>query len=250
MNLHRDSPGLRQRPSLKSGRSINELVAPAFRAPQLHGKSPVRSLCHAIFISHAGQYGPLQSGPPVCKPNDRHSRAANTWEDVSAMRSRRPTRAYGATRTPNGSEVRSVRKRSEAQGLNVLSCKTKVRKLFIIKLSEPRPYPLLPGIVVSLNKSAHQARPGFQVPGRACGHASPQKLEVHDRLLFFLQRETEACTRAGGRTSWACGALCRYERALFQRQRDQVLDPFLRPMRTHHRGGARRPMSCKARVHV
>ena len=112
---------------------------------------------------------------------------------------------------------------SVAQGVNVLSCKTKVRKLFIIKLSEPRPYALLAGIVVSLNKSTHQARLGFQVLGRACGHASPQKLKVHDRLLLFLQRETEARTRAGGQTSWACGALCRYGRALFQRQRDPVL---------------------------
>jgi hypothetical protein len=74
---------------------------------------------------------------------------------------------------------------SVAQGVNVLGCKTKVRKLFIIKLSKPRPYALLPGIVVSLNKSTHQARLGFQMRGRACGHASPQKLKVHDRLLFF-----------------------------------------------------------------
>ena len=50
---------------------------------------------------------------------------------------------------------------------------------------------------------------GFQVLGRACAHASPQKLKVHDRLLRFLQRDAEARTRAGGRTSWACGTLCR-----------------------------------------
>ena len=159
-----------------------------------------------------------------------------------------------ATRTPNGSDLRSIQRRSAAQGVNVLRCKTKVRKLCIIKLSEPRPYALLAGIVVSLNKSTHQARSGFQVPGRACGHASPQKLKVHDRLLFFLQRETQARTRAGGQTSRACGALCRYGRALFQRQRDPVLGPFLGtflgPMRTHLRGGARGPMSCKARLHV
>ena len=106
----------------------------------------------------------------------------------------------------NGSDVRGIRRRSETQGLNVLGSKTKVRKLFIIKRSEPRPYALLPGIVVSLNKSTHQARSGFQVLGRACGHASPQKLKVHDRLLFFLQKETEGPHRAGGRTSWTCGA--------------------------------------------
>ena len=85
----------------------------------------------------------------------------------------------------NGSDVRGIRRRSETQGLNVLGSKTKVRKLFIIKRSEPRPYALLPGIVVSLNKSMHQARSGFQVLGRACGHASPQKLKVHDRLPLF-----------------------------------------------------------------
>jgi hypothetical protein len=65
LNLHRDNPGLRQLPSLKSGCFINELLAPAFRAPQLHGKSPVRSLCHPILIGHTGQYGPLQSRAPV-----------------------------------------------------------------------------------------------------------------------------------------------------------------------------------------
>ena len=77
---------------------------------------------------------------------------------------------------------------SVAQGVNILSCKTKVRKLFIIKLSEPRPYTLLAGVIVRLNKSTHQARASFQVPGRACGHASPQKLKVHNRLLLFLQK--------------------------------------------------------------
>jgi hypothetical protein len=30
------------------------LLALAFRAPQLHGKSPVGSLCHPIFIGHTG----------------------------------------------------------------------------------------------------------------------------------------------------------------------------------------------------
>ena len=80
MNLHRDSPGLRQLPSSKSARFINELLAPAFRAPQLNGKSPVLSLCHSIFVGHTGQYGPLQSSAPVCtETNARHSRAANTW---------------------------------------------------------------------------------------------------------------------------------------------------------------------------
>src|SRR3954451_398227 len=87
--------------------------------------------------------------------------------------------------------------------------RTKVRKLFIIKRSEPRPYALLAGIVVSLNKSTHQARLGFQVLGRACAHGSPQKLKVHDRHLCFLQRGAEALTLAGGRSSWAPDPLCR-----------------------------------------
>jgi hypothetical protein len=141
------------------------------------------------------------------------SRAA-VWSLSERSGHCRPARAYvrwssAQTRTPNGTDVRSIRRRSEAQGLNVLRRKTKVRKLFIIKRSEPRPYALLAGIVVSLNKSTHQARLGFQVLGRACAHASPQKLKVHDRLLCFLQRDAEARTRAGGRTSWACGTLCR-----------------------------------------
>jgi hypothetical protein len=159
-----------------------------------------------------------------------------------------------ATRTPNGSDLRSIGRRSEAQGVNVLRRETKVRKLFIIERSEPRPDTLLPGIVVSLNKSTHQARLGFQVPGRACGHASPQKLKVHDRLLLFLQRETPASTRAGGHTPWASGALfsgmgahCSSATAIRCSAR---FSAFLGPMQTHLRGGARRPMSCKARVHV
>jgi hypothetical protein len=154
-----------------------------------------------------------------------------------------------ATRTPNGSDLRSIRRSSEAQGVNVLRCKTKVRKLFIIKLSEPRPYALLPGIVVSLNKSTHQARSGFQVLGRACGHASPQKLKVHDRLLCFLQRETEVRTRAGRQTSCACGGLSPAPFAGTGCAHCSSAGA-IRAMRTYLRGGARRPMSCKARVHV
>ena len=44
-----------------------------------------------------------------------------------------------------------------AQNLNVLRRETEARKLLIIKLSEPRPYALLSGIVLGLNKSAYQA---------------------------------------------------------------------------------------------
>jgi hypothetical protein len=103
-----------------------------------------------------------------------------------------------ATRTPNGGDVRSIGRRSEAQGVNVLRRETKVRKLFIIERPEPRPDALLPGIVVSLNESTHQARSGFQMLGRARGHASPQKLKVHDRLLFSCKERLRVRTGAGG----------------------------------------------------
>ena len=66
---------------------------------------------------------------------------------------------------------------SETQGGNVLRCKTKVRKLFIIKRSERSPYALLPGVVAGLNKSTHQAGSGFQGLGRTCAHASPTETE-------------------------------------------------------------------------
>ena len=58
----------------------------------------------------------------------------------------------------NGSDVRGIRRRSETQGLNVLGSKTKVRKLFIMKLSEPRPYTLLAGVILRLNNYAPGSR--------------------------------------------------------------------------------------------
>jgi hypothetical protein len=192
----------------------------------------------------AGEIGPGWD-PPKCPDHQAWVGALEQTSWVCRHAALRELMCAGHPRdaTPNGSDLRSIRRRSEAQGVNVLRSKTKVRKLFIIERAEPRPDALLPGIVVSLNESTHQARSGFQVLGGARGHASPQKLKVHDRLLFFLQRETEARTRAGGQMSWACGVLCRYGHALFQR-------PLLDQMRTHLRGGARRPMSCKARAHV
>jgi hypothetical protein len=58
------------------------------------------------------------------------------------------------------------------------------------------------------------------VLGRACGHASPQKLKVHRRLLFILQRETEGPHSNRRPDVEACGALrggarrlCRARRA-------------------------------------
>src|SRR3981189_3822425 len=67
--LHRDNPSLRKLATLESARFINELAAIALRTPQLHRKSPVRSLCHAIFIGcHTGPDCPLPSAPPHLHP--------------------------------------------------------------------------------------------------------------------------------------------------------------------------------------
>ena len=92
--------------------------------------------------------------------------------------------------------------------MNVLSYKTKVRKLFIIKLSSPPVCRLLPRIVVSLNKSTHQARSGFQVLGSRLA-AMPRRRNCTFMIASGLscKEETEVRTRCGGRTSWACLAL-------------------------------------------
>ena len=76
-----------------------------------------------------------------------------------------------------------------AQDEDVLGREAKARKLFVVELSEPRPYALLPGIVSSLNKPAHQVRSGFQRSRRARGHASAREnWMVIDSLLISLQR--------------------------------------------------------------
>ena len=75
-----------------------------------------------------------------------------------------------------------------AQNEDVLRHETEARKLFIVELSEPRPYALLARVVVSPNKPAHQARSGFQRSGRARGHASAREnWMVIDSLLISLQ---------------------------------------------------------------
>ena len=75
------------------------------------------------------------------------------------------------------------------QNEDVLGHETEARKLFIVELSEPRPYALLAWVVVSPNKPAHQARSGFQRSGRARGHASAREnWMVIDSLLISLQR--------------------------------------------------------------
>jgi len=75
-----------------------------------------------------------------------------------------------------------------AQDEDVLGRETKARKLFVVELSEPRPYALLPGIVSSLNKPAHQVRSGFQRSRRARGHALARMMVI-DSLLISLQRK-------------------------------------------------------------
>jgi hypothetical protein len=43
-----------------------------------------------------------------------------------------------------------------AQDVNILRCQTEAGKLLVIKRFEPRPYALLPGIVLSSSKSTYQ----------------------------------------------------------------------------------------------
>jgi len=53
------------------------------------------------------------------------------------------------------------------------------------EITKPCAYAVLRRVILSLNKSAHQARSDFHVLGGACSHASLQKLHVHDCLLLF-----------------------------------------------------------------
>ena len=82
-----------------------------------------------------------------------------------------------------------------AQDEDVLGRETKARKLFVVELSEPRPYALLPGIVSSLNKPAHQVRSGFQRSRRARGHALARMMVI-DRLRFRCRGGAHVRTRA------------------------------------------------------
>src|SRR5262252_2196049 len=84
---------------------------------------------------------------------------------------------------PPGTGFRNRAESSMAQNEDVLGRETEARKLFIVELSEPRPYALLAWVVVSPNKPAHQARSGFQRSGRARGHASARMMVI-DRLRF------------------------------------------------------------------
>src|SRR5262252_7010272 len=77
-------------------------------------------------------------------------------------------------------------KSSVAQNEDVLEHETEPRKLFIVELSEPRPYALLAWVVVSPNKPAHQARSGFQRSAQACGYASARKLDGHRQPPDFV----------------------------------------------------------------
>src|SRR5215475_2163705 len=80
---------------------------------------------------------------------------------------------------PPGTGFRNRAESSMAQNEDVLGRETEARKLFIVELSEPRPYALLAWIVVGLNKPAHRARSGFRRSCRAHAHASARKLDGH-----------------------------------------------------------------------
>ena len=72
------------------------------------------------------------------------------------------------------------------QNEDVLGHETEARKLFIVELSEQRPYALLAWVVVSPNQPAHQARSCFQRSGRARGHASARKLNGNRQPPDFV----------------------------------------------------------------
>jgi hypothetical protein len=96
---------------------------------------------------------------------------------------------------PPGAGFRNRAESSMAQNEDVLGRETEARKLFIVGLSEPRPYALLAWVVVSPNKPAHQARSGFQ---RRCarGHASARKLDSHRQPPDFVAEGAHGRTRA------------------------------------------------------
>src|SRR5215471_8951338 len=75
---------------------------------------------------------------------------------------------------------------SVAQNEDVLGRETEARKLFIVELSEPRPYAPLAWVVLSPNRPAHQARSCFQRSGQARGHASARKLDGHRQPPDFV----------------------------------------------------------------
>ena len=73
-----------------------------------------------------------------------------------------------------------------AQDEDVLGRETKARKLFVVELSDPRPYALLAWVVVRPNKPAHQARSGFQRSGRARPCLGARKLDGHRQPPDFV----------------------------------------------------------------
>src|SRR6516165_6249514 len=75
---------------------------------------------------------------------------------------------------------------SVAQDEDVLGREAKARKLFVVELSDPRPYALLAWVVVRPNKPAHQARSGFQRSGRARPCLGARKLDGHRQPPDFV----------------------------------------------------------------
>src|SRR5215471_934372 len=97
---------------------------------------------------------------------------------------------------PPGTGFRNRAESSVAQNEDVLGRETEARKLFIVELSEPRPYALLAWVVLSPNRPAHQARSCFQRSGQARGHASARKLDGHRQPPDFVAEEAHVRTRA------------------------------------------------------
>src|SRR6516162_217890 len=97
---------------------------------------------------------------------------------------------------PPGAGFRNTAENSVAQNEDVLEREAQARKLFIVEISEPRPYALLARIVLSSNKPAHQARSGLQRSGRTRGHALARKRDGHRQPPDFVAEEAHVRTRA------------------------------------------------------
>src|SRR5215468_1651213 len=96
---------------------------------------------------------------------------------------------------PPGTGFRNRAESSMAQNEDVLGRETEARKLFIVELSEPRPYALLAWVVLSPNRPAHQARSCFQRSGQARGHASARKLDGHRQPPNFVAEGATSARR-------------------------------------------------------
>ena len=74
-----------------------------------------------------------------------------------------------------------------AQEGNVFRCQAEAKKPLVTDVAEPAPYPLLRRIVLSLNESANQTRPGFSASGRTFRDALLRTFHGCGRLLLSEQ---------------------------------------------------------------